>query len=425
MVQWKQGARQIFSLILILFSFSSFSSETISILNLDGPIDPANAEYLTHGIKQSQSSELIIIKMNTPGGFIKQTHQIVDAILASKVPIVTYVAPEKAHIAREGLLMFYSGTIAVMTPGTILKLRHSDLNVNQMEKLFGSFDDELNAISEFRGRYIHLDQHSKKEIDATAAFKFGMIDFLASNPTNLVKKLDGYFVSQHGKRIQLHTRDFKFKIIPISRYELMLRWITDPTVVFILLVISIDGIVIFLLRPKRATVFGIIGLLSSIPVIYSAFLLPIDWFGLLMVLLGMALLINGVLVPSFWLFVLPGTLFFIFGSMALLYVKCHHCTVHHSVIFIMAALNFLVLKVFLVWFAKPHPYVPNRGLDQLIGEQGRALTHIHLHGQAIIRGEIWNVYSKSPITMNKTIKVIDNDGMRLKVQEINDSSKSR
>ncbi len=403
-------------------------------LSVDGGIGPATADYLVRGIENAQKSDVILILINTPGGLDKSMRQIVQSILTSNAPVIAYVAPSGARAASAGTYILYASTLAAMAPGTHLGaaspvsimggMDDHDTDKNQKTTMDKKATNDavatIRTLAQLRKR--NVDFAEKAVLDAATmtapeALKSGVINFIAQDRSDLLVQLNGMLVTQNGQQIKLDTTNAQVKIIGTDWRMRFLLAITDPTIAYLLLLLGIYGIFFELVNPGFIAP-GVIGAVAMLVALYALQLLPINYAGLGLILIGIAFMAAEAFTPSFGILGLGGIVAFIVGSILLIDTEHESYQIAWSVIGMMAAVNALIFSMVLRMFIKSRKKPVQHGLSVLIGAQGRALGDIKLQGQAVIHGEIWSVYARQPISAGQPIKVVAAEGLRLEVAAI-------
>nr|WP_232505630.1 nodulation protein NfeD [Legionella clemsonensis] len=409
-------------------------------MEIKGPIGPATADFINRGIAKGQDATLILIIIDTPGGLDKSMRLIVQDILTSKAPIVTYVAPNGARAASAGTFIVYASTIAAMAPGTHLgaaspvSLSGGGFTEKEDKKETPSAMDKkitndaiayLRSLAQLRGRdpaFAEKAILNAATLTANEALRSGVINLVATSKADLFKQLEGMEVSQNGRKIKLLTKNAEvIKLTPDWRLR-FLQVITDPTVAYLLLLLGIYGIFFELVNPGFI-VPGVVGAIAILVALYALQLLPINYAGLSLIILGIFFIIAEAFAPSFGALGLGGTAAFIIGSILLIDTEHNNYQIAWSAIWAMAAVNLVVLLTLAAMAVKAKKRKPQHGVNLLLGAEGRALSEIAPQGQAVIRGEIWAVHAKEPIAANKRIKVVATQGLQLEVEEMEATEK--
>lgn len=421
------------TLLLLTCAQMTMAAKVIE-LSVHGGIGPATADYLIRGIEKGRGADLILIKIDTPGGLDKSMRQIVQAILTSYTPVAIYVTPEGARAASAGTYLLYASTIAAMTPGTHLGaaspvnlaggMNGEDKDGKEKDIMGKKVTNDaiayIRSLAQLRGR--DADFAEKAVLDAATmtapeALKAGVINLIAKNSDDLLAKVNGLLVNQAGREIKLNTANAEIESIKPDWRMRFLLVITDPTIAYLLLLLGIYGIFFELMNPGFIAP-GVIGAVSMLIALYALQLLPINYAGLALILLGLIFIVAEAFVPSFGALGLGGSVAFIIGSILLIDTEHESYQIAWSAIWAMAAANIIVFIALLGMAIQSRRKPVQHGTQLLIGSKGRSLAMINLEGQAVIRGEIWSVYAHEPIQADKPIIVVGVDGLKLEVREI-------
>ncbi|HAT8179771.1 TPA: nodulation protein NfeD [Legionella pneumophila] len=428
----KTGILLLFTLFLFIGWHVSFAAKIVE-LNINGPIGPATVDYLERGIKNSQDADLIVILIDTPGGLYDSTRNIVQLFLLSEVPIITYVSPTGARAASAGTYLLYASTLAAMAPGTQMGAaspvslgtgfsegeKDKQKKSTMENKITQDAVATIRSLAQLRGRdpdFAEKAVTEGKSITANEALKKGVINYIAKDRDDLLSQVHGIKVSQNNKTITINSESPDIQVINPDWRTRFLSVITNPTVAYLLLLLGIYGIFFELVNPGYVLP-GVVGAVSMLFALYALQLLPINYAGLGLIILGILFVIAEAFTPSFGALGIGGTVSFILGSIMLMNTEHIAFQIAWSAIWAMAVLNILIFVLILGMLIKSRNQKIRHGLETLVGAKGRALREINLEGQAVIKGEIWNVHSNSPIAANKSIKVTRASGLLLEVEE--------
>ena len=402
-------------------------------LSIKGPIGPATADYLSRNIDKAQHADLILILIDTPGGLNEAMRVIIQKFLSSKVPIVTYVSPNGARAASAGTYILYASTLAAMAPGTQLGAA-SPVSISEGfsgsakapekpgvmdKKITNDAVATIRSLAQLRGRDPIFAQKAvlnAATITSSEALKTGVINYIAVNEQDLLAQLNGVVVTQNNQKIVLNTNKPEIKVINPDWRTYFLSIITDPTVAYLLLLLGVYGIFFELVNPGFVLP-GVIGAVSMLLALYAFQLLPVNYAGFSLILIGVGFVIAEAFLPSFGSLGVGGTIAFILGSIMLMNTESSSYRIAWSAIGAMAVVNLLFLISILGMALKSRRQKVQNGLAALLGLKGRTLADINPKGQAIIRGEIWSVYSPHFIAADRSIKVIGTSGLVLHVEE--------
>jgi len=412
------------------------------VLEVNGAIGPAVADYIAQELAAVKSSDtgLVVLRMNTPGGLDGSMRKIIRAILASPVPVATFVAPGGARAASAGTYIAYASSIAVMAPGTNIGAatpvqlgggglfgggKKDDKQKSGTEpadthtrKIVNDATAYIRSLAELNKRNVEWAEkavRSADSISAADALKLDVIDVIADDVPDLLRKIDGRSVIVAGKPKKLETAGLNVvTIAPGWRTEL-LAIITNPNVAFLLMLVGIYGL-IFEFTTPGTLVPGTIGTISLLLALYALNLLPINYAGAGLVLLGIGLMVAEVFIGSFGVVGIAGVISFGIGSMMMFQSGAPGFELSLSVVagatIVTAAFILLVLTLLLR--SRKRPVVT--GKEALVGAEGEALAWQQEEGRVRVQGEIWRARSTQPLEPGTRVKVVNREGLVLFVE---------
>ncbi len=292
-----------FIIFVFLLSSLLFASVDIVRLEVKGAISPASAQHLKDGMKyaKEQNAQMLLVELDTPGGLSTSMREMIQDIANSSIPVVTYVYPKGAHAASAGTYLLYASHIAVMSPGTNLGAatpvsimpspKGIDSNSSDMSTLEKKVTYDamayIKSLAELNDRNISwalLAVEKAKSISAEEALSYGVIDIIADDRQELLKKLDGVNVKISGKTVTLNTKDVVLHYFERNWKNRFLSTIVNSNIAYILLLVAIYGIFFELMNP--GSIFpGVVGIISGIIALYALNMLPFNYAGLLLILL--------------------------------------------------------------------------------------------------------------------------------------------
>lgn len=429
----------------------------VALLTVADAIGPATQDYIERSFEQAQAdnAELIVIRMDTPGGLDGAMRGIIKLITASAVPVATYVSPTGARAASAGTYILYASHISAMAPGTNLgaatpvqiggisfpggkKPATEDKNplsdaaedsdkpkIDQGDamkrKLVNDASAYIRGLAELHGRNVEWAELAVREaasLQATEALKMNVIDIVASDIDDLLHQIDGRVVQVQGSNRTLHTVDVNlFEILPDWRNRL-LSVITNPNVAYILMMIGIYGLVLEFYNPG-GLVAGTVGAICLVLALYAFQLLPVNYAGVALILLGVGLMTAEAFQPSFGMLGIGGVVAFVFGSIILMDTDIPDFKIYLSVIatFALTTVLVFVLIVSMAISARNRPVVS--GVEELIGKtatvtQGLEGNYANVH----IHSELWRVRGQAPLQQGQLVKVIAVKGLTLEVETV-------
>jgi len=400
---------------------------TVMLIKIDDPITPTIAEFIMKSIDKAvkQNAEALIIEMDTPGGLVESTREIIKKMLASEVPTVVYVAPDGSRAASAGVFITLTANIAAMAPNT----RMGSASPVQMEgkmdetmakKVTNDLAAMIRGIAEKRGRNAAWAEDAvRKSISATEteALKLGVIDLIAPDIATLLKKIHGRTVDVAlGKRtlntadavVKEHAMGFRYKLLGI---------ISNPNIAYILMILGFYGLYFELSNPG-AIFPGVAGAICLILAFYALQTLPINYAGLMLIILAIGLFIAEAFITSHGVLGVGGAVAMLFGSLMLIDSPEPSLQISWAVILPVVAASALLFIVTVTVAMRAHRGKVDTGKEGLIGMHAEAKTDIGEDGQVFLRGEYWNAQSDEHIAKGEKVTVVAVDGLRLKVRKV-------
>ena len=420
------------------------AAERALVLEIDGAIGPPLADYIVRELRAARPDEvgIVVLRMNTPGGLDTSMRQIVSAILASPVPVATYVAPNGARAASAGTYIAYASAIAAMAPGTNIgaatpiQLAGSPLapgdharQKEKPEKAGEPADAETRKIINDAIAYIRslaalsgrnadwaVDAvRSAASVPAAEALSLHVIDVIADDVPDLLRKVDGRTVNVAGKPQLLATAALDAVNVPPDWRTELLGLVTNPNVAFILMLIGVYGLILEFFNPG-AVAPGLIGAISLLVALYALALLPINYAGAALVLLGVALMVAEAHIGAFGALGVGGIAAFVIGALMMFPAQAPGFTLSAGVIagaaIGSAALFILVLAALLR--SRKHPVVT--GSEALIGAEGETVEWEGSEGRVRVKGEIWRARANAALAAGSRVRVVSRDGLVLRVE---------
>lgn len=434
-MKWRAVFAIAAALMLAAVSGSAQESRRALVLDVDGAIGPAIADYVVNGIAEAGHGDtgLVILRMNTPGGLDGSMREIIRAILSSPVPVAAFVAPSGARAASAGTYITYASAIAAMAPGTNIgaatpvqigggkdekqKAGNSTADT-ETRKIVNDATAYIRSLAELHKRNVEWAEkavRTAESISASEALKLNVIDVIAGNVPDLLRKIDGRTVVVAGAPVQLHTAGLRVVARAHGWRTDFLSIITDPNIAFILMLVGIYGLVFEFVAPGTM-VPGTIGGIALLLALYALNLLPINYAGAGLVLLGIGLMIAEVHIGAFGVIGIAGVAAFGMGSFMMFNSGVPGFELSIAVVVsamaITAALFLLVLGLLLR--SRKHPVVT--GKEALLGAEGEALGWQQEEGRVRVQGEIWRARAAGPLAPGTRVKVINREGLVLFVE---------
>jgi membrane-bound serine protease (ClpP class) len=419
----------IIGLSLWVLCCAASAAEKVALIKIDGAIGPATASYISRSIEEArtQNAQALVIQLNTPGGLLESTQNIVQSFLGSTIPVVVYVAPTGATATSAGCFITIAASVAVMAPATTIGAAHpvmlgggptgeeSKPDETMKQKLENFSVSYIEAIASKRHRNIEWAKSAVREsasISAEKALELKVIDFIAVDMPELLNKLNGRVVD--GKTLK--TAGAEVAEIKMSAAERVFQQLWRPEVMFILMLIAIYGIIGELTTPG-AILPGVVGAIALILALYLAAILPVNVTGIALIAFALALFIFDVYAPTHGVLTVGGIISFLIGSLMLFNRADPLFRLSLSYI-ISATLVTAAFFVFVIGKGLRAQRLPIKaGRETLIGKTATALTPVDSRGGRIfVEGEYWNAVSDTRIEQGEPAKIAAVEGLTLKVK---------
>ncbi len=376
----------------------------------------------------SDGAGLVVIQINTPGGLLSSTRRITSDITSSPVPVAVWVAPPGARAASAGFFILMSGDVAAMAPGTNTGASHpvgsQGQNISSDERTKATNDAAamIRALASRRGRNPKLAEKAVRgsaSYTAEEALKDGLIDVVAPSLGKLASALDGKQITRFdGTKAVLDLTHASIKQVYPSQAERLLSALANPNIAYMLMALGMLGIYVELTHPG-AVAPGVVGVIALLLALYSLSVLPFNLAGIGLIVVGLALFVLEVKVPSYGLLTVGGLVSFILGSMMLFTGPIPAMRVSLFVVLPTALLIALVVIFLLSRVLKLHRRRPLTGVDGLIGEVGEARTALTPQGRVLVHGEYWNaVIEGAPVPRGTRVRVKRVEGGELRVTPV-------
>lgn len=444
----------IFFVISFLFGFISSAEQNekplaskIIEIEINGTINPSTTDYIKEGIEKAkaENAEALLILLDTPGGLLSSTKDIVKLILNSEVPVIVYVYPKGSSATSAGVFITLSAHIAAMSPGTSIGAAHpvsigqkpkspgddkskkddkkestgkeKDIMGEKIENYASSF---IESIAEERGKNVKWAEEAVRNsasITATEALEKNVIDIISQSKNSLLSEIDGKKIKLNEEEKVLVTKSSTIERHEMSLKQKIINVLSTPDIAFLLLSLGSLGILVEFYNPG-AIFPGVAGLISLLIGFISLQILPFNYGGLILLFLGIALFIAEAYVSSYGLLALGGAICFVLGALLLFDTQGSDIRVGYGIIAatVGAFGIFFILVVF--FLNKSFGLPPQGGFEGLLGEGGEVISWNNKDGKIFVHGEYWNAISDDPLNAGDKIEVVESKGnLEVKVKK--------
>ena len=418
------------------------SAPTGVLLPISGPIGPATSDFFVRTLSDAnqRGASVVVVTLDTPGGLDTSMREMVQAILASDVPVVTYVSPSGARAASAGTFLLYASHVAAMAPATNLGAatpvqiggpsapassgdkrdpsEAADAGSAMERKSVNDAVAYIRSLAELRGRNVAWAESAVRDaasLPADEALAAGVIDLVAADLPELLKALDGRVVKLQSREATLRTSGIVLSDVrPDWRTEL-LSLITNPNVAYLLMLIGIYGLLLEGYNPGTVLP-GVVGAISLLLALFAFQVLSVNYAGLALIALGVLLIIAETFVPSFGTLGLGGIIAFVMGSIMLLDGDVPGFGIAWQVIGAMGLAGALLLLAIVSFAVKARRRPVVSGAEGLLREHAEAVESFDREGFVRVHGEIWTAVSREPVREGQRLRIRKVDGLKLEVE---------
>ena len=408
----------------------------INVITIDGSINPASSDYLQGAIQQSESdgAEILLLELDTPGGLLSSTKDIIQAMLNAKVPVVVFVSPKGAWAASAGTFITLAGHIAAMAPGTSIGAaspisasggggtreednERSDVSMEKAEKMTMAF---MESIATERKRNVEWALSAVREAEAIPqdeALELGVIDLVAADRSDLLAQINGMEIEMGGEQVVLDLDGAEVRVIEMTGMTKFFNFLASPDIAMLLVMAGMLGLYIEFQQPGMI-VPGVLGAFCLVLAGFAFQILPFSWIGLLVMLVGMALLVLEIFVTSFGaLFTLGIICILVGGTMIFDMPEVSDLTVSFWSVLVPLVTGFAIVGGVVVLLVTRSIFrSQTAGVDELLGLIGETRTALTPEGKVFIRGEYWSATADQEIANGEPVEVTAVEGMNLRVR---------
>ena len=425
-------------LIIFLITITSVFPETnvktmkqnVYVVDINGVINPVMTRYVIRGIEIAEKDNgICVIQIDTPGGLDSSMREIIQKIISSAVPVITYVYPEGSRSASAGVYIMCSSHIAAMSHSTNLGAAHPVMMGNNEEKpdeemkkkMTNDAEAYIKGLAQKRKRNVEWMRKAVTEsvsITSDEALKINVIDFVAKDLNDLLLQIKGRKVFINDKEVILNPSVNNIEYIKMNFAEHFLFTISNPNIAFILMMIGIYGLIYEFASPG-AVLPGVMGGISLILALYSLGTLPINYAGLFLIIFSFILFILEVKAPTHGILFLGGLISFVLGSLMLIPAGYPYLEISKSLIITAAVITGLFFAFLITMVIKGMTNKIVSGKEEVLSSTGTARTKLDPDGLVFIMGELWSAKAKiPPIEKGSKIRVVELNGLTVTVEEI-------
>lgn len=402
-------------------------SKRVYLITVDAAITPVVAEYINKSIDRASKAdaEAVIIQLDTPGGLVDSMREIVKKMMSADVPVVVYVGPSGARAASAGVFITIAANIAAMAPTTHIGAAHPVTMEGKMDKtmeakVVNDLAAMARSIAEKRGKNAKWAEEAVRKsvsITETEALKLKVVDLIAPDIPTLLKDIDGRTVDLVVGKKTLKTENAEVVEIKMGFRFQFLNIISNPNIAYILMILGFYGLYFELSNPG-AVFPGVAGAICLILAFYALHTLPINYAGLMLIFLGVALFIAEAFITSHGVLGVGGAIAMAIGSLMLIESASPYLRISRAVIVPVIALSGLLFIITVRLAIRVHREKADTGKEGMLGLEAEAKTDILANGQVFVRGEYWSAWSDEPVRKGERVKIVSVEGLKLKVRKM-------
>ncbi|MBK8985700.1 MAG: nodulation protein NfeD [Chloroflexi bacterium] len=426
------------ALLLTGLSQAFAQNSSVLLLEIEGPVTPAMAEYFARGIRAAEREEAtaLVIQLNTPGGAIDTTQKIVQSIRAARVPVIVFIAPRGAQAASAGSIITIAAHAAGMAPETVIGAASpvgqdgAELDETLFRKITEDLKASIRSLAARRGpEVVELAEamiDEARAVHAEEALDAGLIDAIANDVPDLLRQLDGLTVIVADQPTTLHTADAPIRPVRMNLVEGVLHALSNPVLIGLLLAIGVQAILIEISNPG-GWVAGFIGVVLLSLALYGLGQLPANWFGLGLIIIAFVLFLLEVKAPVHGALAVTGVITMFAGFMVLFNSpgtpEFARISIVSALLITLPTAAFFIFLVYMV--VRGQRRKPITGQQGLIGQQGPVRKAIVLQpgaeqfaGMALVQGELWRAEAEEAIYEGEEVEVTAVHGFTLQVKRV-------
>ncbi len=413
---------------LLLLFISNISLASVVIGNWNEPITPTTSDYIKRLVDtaEKKSADLIILQLDTPGGLETSMRDIIKTMQQTPIPFVVYVAPNGARAASAGAIITISADIAAMAPSTNIgsaspvSMEGKDIEDTMKKKVINDMVAFVRAVAKEKGRNEEIIAKMVTEsinLTSEEALKNNVIDFIAKDINDLLKKVEGREVVKNGKIIKLSLKDKSIIYVETSLKEMILTILSNPTVAYILLMIGFYGLFFELYNPG-SVIPGTLGAISLALALYSLSVISANWLGVILIGLGILFFILEMITSLSGGLAVAGVISLFFGSIVLFPSDSPYGDISIQLIVSIVILSSIFFLTVAYFGGKIQKEKPKTGKEAMIGDKAESITDIDKKGGKVFyHGEIWDAFSDEFIPKGEQVIIKNVENLKLKVKK--------
>ena len=419
------------SLALALAAGAAPSSKVVAA-DVDGMVHPITTEIVSAAIERAKAehAELVLLRLNTPGGLMDAMRHTIEKIAASPIPVVTFVAPSGARAASAGFFLLEAGDVAAMAPGTNTGAAHpvamgGEMDAVMKEKVENDAAAYLRSICDRRGRNSALAEtavRQSKSFTEREALDQHLIDLVAGDERALLVALDGRTVTRFDGRTQvLHTAGAEIETNARTLRQTILSSIADPNIAFVLLIVGALAIYVEFSSPGLIAP-GVIGAILVLLALSAFSVLPINWLGAALIVAGLAMFVLEAKFASHGVLGVGGTAALVLGAVMLIDSPFPEMRIHWGTALAVAVPFAAITLTLLTLVVRARRNKVVTGAEGMVGQVGSAITPLSPDGKVFVHGEYWDAISRSPLPAGAPVRVISMEKLKLTVEPVSERS---
>jgi membrane-bound serine protease (ClpP class) len=418
------------AIVLPLLLGAAESAPKVIAVDVDGVVHPITVEIVNNALARAktENASIVLLRLNTPGGLMDAMRQVIEKMVSSPVPVVTYVAPSGGRAASAGFFLLEAGDVAAMAAGTNTGAAHpvalgSNMDEVMKEKVENDAAAYLRSICAKRGRNFALAEtavRQSKSFTEIEALDQHLIDLVADNEQQLLASLDGRVVKRfNGSEQTLHTAGATVEVYQLTLRQRIISAVADPNLAFILLILGALAIYVEFSSPGMIAP-GVVGSILVLLGLSALSVLPINWLGAALIMAAFAMFVLEAKITSHGVLGVGGAVALVLGAVMLIDSPSPELRIRWSTA-IAVALPFSAITVLLLTLVmRARRNKVETGAEAMIGEEGSAVTALAPEGRVFVHGEYWNAVSSHPAPAGARVRVVAMEKLKLSVEPLLD-----